>query len=499
LRAITQADVARFAGERIRPGGALLVVAGDVRPEDVLALARRTLGDWTGLPPTAAAEPAVTPAARTEVVLVHKPGAVQSNIVAGFPFITPRDPSAYALTLMNRVLGGGADSRLFMILREEKGWTYGAYSGFSRPRGVGAFQATAEVRTEVTDSALAELVRQLNRMRTEVPADSEIAGAKNYLVGRFPLQIETAEEVATRVASARLLGLPDDYVQRYRERLSAVTRTQFGTAARRYLTTDRMTVVVVGDGPRILAGLRTQGMPVRIVDTEGRPLTEADLSPRAGGVALDASRIAAGTQRYRILVQGNPFGEEVRTIARVQEGGREAWQVITNTNLGPIVRQADTTVVDAASLLPLRVRQGGAVQGQPTFVRLDYADGRVRGSARAPSGPGQMRDVTVDTTVVPGTLDDNQIAIVMSALPYAAQARWSLPVFSGGQGQLRTYQLSVVGEESVTVPAGTYVCWKVEVAGAEQPVTMYVSKEPPVGIVKLELSGMPVSFELVQR
>jgi zinc protease len=497
LQSLTRDDVLGFYRARVTPAGALLVVAGDIAAARVNTLAARYLGAWRGTPAPAPAAAPVAPHAATEIVLVHKPGAVQSNIVAGFPFITPRDPALYALTLANGVLGGGSDARLFMILREQKGWTYGAYSSFSRPRGVGAFRATAEVRTPVTDSSLAELVRQLNRIRGETPADSEITNVKNFLIGRFPLQIETADGIANRVANARLLGLPDDYVVRYRERLAAVTPAQLSAAARRYLTTDRMAIVVVGDGTRILAGLKAQGFPVRIVSTEGAPMTEEDLQPRAAAVSLNVARFGAEQASYRVLVQGNPFGTQTRGVTRVQEGGRDAWQIVGEVSLGPIVHQIDTVVVDAATLAPIRVRQSGTQQGQSTFVRLDYAGGRVRGSAHVlqRSGPS---DVTVDTTVASGTFDDNAIEALLVSLPYAAGGRWALPVFSGGKNQMETLTFSVAGEESVTVPAGTFACWKVDLQGADAPITFYVAKESGA-IVKMELQGAPVVFELTQR
>jgi zinc protease len=497
LRGLTREDVVAFYGSRVKPTGALLVVAGDLTPARVASLAAASLGSWNGAAAAPAAPAAIPVRTASEIVLVHKAGAVQSNIVAGFPFITPRDPAYYALNLMNRVLGGGADSRLFMVLREQHGWTYGAYSGFSRPKGVGAFQATAEVRTEVTDSALAELVRQLDRMRTQVPADSEIAAARNYLVGRFPLTIETADDIAGRVAGARLLGLPDDYVLRYRERLSAVTKVQLAAAARRYLTTDRMVIVVVGDGQRILAGLKAQGLPVRIVDTEGHALAEADLAPHtAPGFAVD--RVSAGTNTYRIMFNGNAFGSETRTVSRVQVGGRDAWQVITSDALGPVGRQDDTTVAEVATLRPISVRQSGTLQGQQVFVRLDYAGGRVRGASRS-VGAGGIEEHQIDTTVTDATLDDNVLALTAVAAPYAAGAHWTVPVFEGGKGALAQVTVSVTGEESVTVPAGTFACWKVDITGGQQPVTMYVTKEAPYMTVKLEITGAPVAMELVSR
>jgi zinc protease len=497
LQGLTREDVLAFYGARVTPSGALLVVAGDVTPARVNALAARSLGGWTGTSAAAPAPVAVPARTASEIVLVHKPGAVQSNIIAGFPFITPRDPNIYALTLANGVLGGGSDARLFMILREQKGWTYGAYSSFSRPHDVGTFQATAEVRTPVTDSALAELLRQLNRIRTEAPADSEITNVKNYLVGRFPLQIETADQIANRVANARLLGLPDDYVLRYRERLAAVTKPQLAAAARRYLTTDKMVVVVVGDGTKIIAGLKAQGLPVRIVSIEGRPMTEEDLAPRAAAVSFAVSRLTAGTQQYRVLVQGNPFGTQSRTTTRAQEGGREAWQVITDVSLGPIIHQADTSTIDAATLAPIRVRQGGTQQGQAVFVRLDYAGGRVRGQAHVLQRTGPA-DLTVDTTVAAGTLDDNALESVALTLPYAAGARWTLPVFWGSKNAMQPITFAVVGEESVTVPAGAFACWKVDVQGGDTPLTFYIAKENPV-VVKMEFQGAPIAFELTQR
>jgi zinc protease len=498
VRAITREDVVRLYGERVRPAGALLVIAGDVSAAQARQLAESSLGGWSGQSAAAPAASAIPTRERTEIVLVNKPGASQSNVVVGLPFITPTSPARYPLTVMNRILGGGADARLFMILREQKGWTYGAYSDFSTPRGVGAFSATVEVRTAATDSALVELRRQLERIRTQPVPDSELQGAKNYLVGSFPRTIETPEQIARQVATARLNGLPDDYVIRYRERLSAVTAPGVRLAAQRWLATDHMTIVVVGDATQLLPKLRAIA-PVRIVDVEGRPLTEADLAPRAAGaVAWAADRIAAGTFTYRVLLQGNPFGEETRRLERATENGRDVWRITTATGLGPIGRQADTTTIDAATLAPIRVRQGGVLQGQQAFVRLDYADGRVRGQARVP-GQGGPRDVTVDTATVAGIIDDNEMGAVIVALPFAAGARWSFPVFSAGEAAVKTYTVVVAGEESVTVPAGTFACWRVEVAGGQVPVTFFVTKEAPYSVVKLELQGVPLAFELTQR
>ena len=499
LRAITREDVVAFFAARGKPAGALLVVAGDVNAADVRARATRAFAGWTGTPAAAAAAPAIPARAATEIVLVHKPGAVQSNILAGFPFITPRDPAVYPLTIANKILGGGTDARLFLILREQHGWTYGSYSYFSRPRDTGHFEANAEVRTGVTDSAVAEMVLQLNRIRTEVPADSEIAAAKNYLVGSFPLTIQTAQQIANAVGSARLLGLPADYVQRYRERLAAVTTPRLAAAARRYFTTDRMVIVVVGDGPALLPGLRARGFPVRIVDVEGRPLTEADLRPQASAVRWQLERIAPMSLTYRVMVQGNPMGQATQQIVRTTDGGRAVLQSMGSVNIGPFVQQTDTVTMDAATLRPIRLRQSGRVQGQEVFVRLDYDGTRVRGQTRTPDRQGAIRDATVDTTVAEGALDDNQLEAVLGALPLAAGGRWTLAAFAGDEQVAQTLSISVSGEESVTVPAGTFDCWRLEVTGGRQTLTFYLTKDSPWVVVKYAMAGAPVSFELTER
>jgi len=253
---------------------------------------------------------------------------------------------------------------------------------------------------------------------------------------------------------------------------------------------------VVGDGTKVLDGLKKIGS-VSIVSVDGAAMTEADLTPHLTSVAFAADRIHAGTQQYRVMLQGNPFGTENRTWTKVQENGHDAWQIITNTEIGPIISQHDTTTIDAASLAPIRVRQGGSLQGQQTSVTLDYAGGRVRGHARAPRPTGIVEQA-IDTTVAASVLDDNELPAVMLALPYAAGGRWSFQVFDSAKNDIATATAVVSGEETVTVPAGAIACWKVDLTGLDQAVTFYIAKDNPA-IVKLEIQGAPIVFELTNR
>jgi len=497
LKAITRDDAVAFYNAHVKPQGALLVVAGDVNAAAVRTLSAQVFAGWRGTPAAAPAFPAIPARTSTEIVLVHKAGAVQSNILAGFTMITPRDPAVYPLTIANKILGGGTDARLFLILREQKSWTYGAYSQFTRPLGMGVFMANAEVRTPVTDSALAEMMHQLERLRNQVPADSEIAAAKNYLVGNFPLTIQTPEQIANAVASARLRGLPDDYVPRFRDRLAAVTRAQLGVADKRFFTTDKMVIVVVGDGTKILGGLKRLGS-VRIVDVEGKPVAEADLTATPSAVAWAPDRLAPSSFTYRVMVQGNAMGQATSATERSSEGDRQVLRLTSSMNLGSMVSQLDTVTVDAASLAPLHLREGGSQGGQAMSMTLDYQRTHVTGHVHVPSQQG-VRDAAVDTTLAEGTLDQNVFSALLTALPLASGAHWLVNAYDGTEGVVRPLTATVVGEDSVTVPAGAFACWKLAVTGGQFPINFYITKTAPYLIAKYELVGPPVVFELTAK
>jgi predicted Zn-dependent peptidase len=284
VNAITAADVRGFAAARMRPRGALLVLAGDVTLDDARALALDALASWSGGPSPAAA-PAAPPAATpTDILLVHRPGSQQSTMMVGNLVQRPGDSLYHASVLANRVVGGGVDSRLFLILREAKGWTYGAYTRLVRRHDRGYFLARAAVRTAVTDSALAELLVQLRRIRNEPVPPAELDGAKGFLIGSFPREIETPQQIAAQVTSVKLLGLGEAYLREYRERLAAVTEAGVTRAARHTIHPDSSVIVVVGDGREVYQGLRAIA-PVRLVDVDGQPLTVEELGGdgQAGG------------------------------------------------------------------------------------------------------------------------------------------------------------------------------------------------------------------------
>jgi zinc protease len=492
-KAITQADVTTFAGRRLRPAGALLVVAGDLTLGRARALAVRAFGTWRGAPPAAAPFPAVPVRRSTDIVLVHRPGSVQANVVLGNPTFLPADTGYYAARMATQVLGGGADARLFLILREQKSWTYGSYAGLDRNRGLGHWVATFEGRTAVTDSALAEILHQIDRIRTELITDSELTAAKGFLIGSFPLTIETPRQIAQVVTTARLLGLGPDYLRLYRERLRAVTALRARAAARRIFRRDALTIVVVGDAKELYDKLKAIAA-VRLVDIDGSPINPADLNPTGAPVAFERSQIVARTDSFQAVLQGKPFGSQVISV----QVSPDSIVYTEATMLGALVQQHTTVVLGAADFAMRHTDQTGTVQNQKSEIHLTYANGRVKGHALVPQGTGAPREVPVDTTVAPGAVDDNLFNLVVTALPLAEGKSFSLNVFSSGEGVTKVATIKVAGVENITVPAGTFAAYRLEISGMQLPVVMYVSTDAPRRLLQVAPVGAPLVFQLVK-
>ncbi|HXI35004.1 MAG TPA: insulinase family protein [Gemmatimonadales bacterium] len=492
--AITRADVARFAATRLKPAGALLVVAGDVTMAQAKALALKTFAGWTGAAPAVVTPPAVSTKRSTDILLVHRAGSVQANIVAGNLTFGPADSGYYAARIASQILGGGADSRLFLILREQHGWTYGSYSALRRHRGVGYFQATAETRTAVADSALKELLHQLDRMRTEPAPDSELVGAKGFLVGSFPLVIETPSQIASQLANASLLGLPADYLQRYRERLNAVTAAQARAAAQRVIKRQALTIVVVGDAEALYDKLSAIA-PVRLVDVDGKPLTLSDLHPTAGVPVLDHAQLVTRADSFQALAQGRPVGYETTTT--LISGDSIVFRAVLDLGGGALHRQS-TIHFAPADWSVTQADVSGTTQGQASETHLTYGGGRVKGRIVSPQPTGTPTTVDVDTTLAAGTYDEGALHVIVPALALGPNKTVNLNVFSGDAGRAGLMQFKVAGIDTVTVPAGKFVAYRVEVSGGQGTVLMHVTRDTPRRIVRIEFVGTPISFELVK-
>lgn len=493
VRSVSRADVEEFHRSRVRPAQALLVLAGAIDSVEAHRLAQQSFGAWTGrgeTPPPARPAPQRQ---RTEIILVHRPGSVQSNIVVGNTTWVPTDTRSYALSLGNQILGGASDARLFQILREAKGWTYGAYSGVDRYRGLGAFSAGAETRTEVTDSALVELLAQMRRMGTEMVPRDEFERQKETMVGRFPLQIETAQQVADQVARARLLGLATDYVQTYRQRVAAVTPEQLQAAARSGMRADAALVVVVGDGLALRERLE-QIAPVTMVDVDGNPMAPTTLMVTAQPLAIDPAALRASSDSFDVMVQGQNFGFQTAALRRNPDGG---WEFTEQSVLGPIIQQR-TSVEFTAALEMLSTEQGGRFQGNDLSLSVTYENGMARGQGITPGAQGMQNVQYANVVVPPGTVDDNLLVALLPYFKWEPNATVQVSVFASGKGVVEQRTFRVMAEEAVVVPLGAFAAYRVSYEGGEAPGTYWIESSAPHRVLKFGPAGVPLEFVRVR-
>jgi zinc protease len=292
-------SVARRAYERILdPAHATLVVGGALGGQDVVEIARRLVGAWARHPGAAAPAPIVDQGSGSGrlVRVVHRPSSVQTEIRIGHPGLPRRIPDYHAVTLMGAILGGLFNSRLNMQLREAKGYTYGAGAGFDMRRGAGPFTARAAVNTEVTVPAILDTITELERMRDTRVTDDELAAARDFLVGVFPLRFETPGAVVGAVSGLAVHGLPLDELTDYRARVEAVDVDAIETAARAHLAVDRAAIVLVGDVDAFGSDLEAAGLGRLVIDRdESAPQLAPDMEAVAAAGPTDVGEEAGPT------------------------------------------------------------------------------------------------------------------------------------------------------------------------------------------------------------
>jgi zinc protease len=270
LDAMTRDDLVRFHRSVFIPNNAAMIVVGDFDQDAIVARIENLFTEWQPGTKPDLNFPSPPKRSAREAYLVDRPGSAQSNIVIANSAITRDNPDYFPMLLMHTILGANASSRLFMNLREEKGYTYGAYSNLDARRLAGTFRVSAEVRTLVTEASLREFFFELERIRSERVADEELSNAKAYLSGVFPIRIETQDGLIDQLVSINMLDLPRDFLHTYRDRVNAVTAEQIQNVAEQYVTPDRAAMVIVGDAAEVIKQIRPFTEVIQIYDTEGK-------------------------------------------------------------------------------------------------------------------------------------------------------------------------------------------------------------------------------------
>ena len=272
LDAVTHDALAEFHKAHYVPDHAVLAVAGDITVAQARSKAEAAFGPWakSGAPLQRPDNPA--PLTGPTLSLVARPASVQTTLLVGTQSIERTSPDYEALTVANRILGG-PEGRLFEHLREQKGYTYGASSGFSSGLFVGSWIANTDVRTEVTDPALTDLLDEIRQMRDMPVSDKELSDTKRAIVAGFARQLESANAVLGDFVDVYMYKLPPDYWDRYPERIQAVTAADVQRVAKKYWPADRLQIVAVGDGSQVVPVLKKLGA-VQEFDADGKPVVK---------------------------------------------------------------------------------------------------------------------------------------------------------------------------------------------------------------------------------
>ena len=284
IAAITRQDLVAFHKTWFGPNNAILAIVGDVSSEEAFNGAERAFGKWAKLetiPPRASELP---PPAR-RLVVIDRPGAVQTEIRVGHVGVPRKHPDYLALDLAIKILGGEGGNRLHRVLRSERGLTYGASADINALKDGGDIVAETDTRSDSTAEALRLIVDELWRLQRQRVSERELADAQAYLTGSFPLTIETPSAIALQVLNAVFYGLDMGELQTFRERVNAITADDIQRVARTYLHPDRLSIVLVGDADVFSKQLAGVGFDkyerIAVTDLD---LASADLRRRTGGV-----------------------------------------------------------------------------------------------------------------------------------------------------------------------------------------------------------------------
>jgi len=266
---ITFQDVVDLYKKRFAPDNAYIVVVGDIKPRAVRKQLKKYFGKWekANLPETAAPEFTAN-APMTQINFIDLPNATQSNIfVTNNVDLKQSDEDYFAALMANNILGGGAEGYLFKNLREDKGYTYGAYSSLGSSRyGISRFTASAKVRNTVADSAVVQFLSEIKRIRTEPVKEETLANAKAKYVGNFVMALERPQTIANYALNIKRNNLPEDFYTNYLESINKVSVEDVKKAANEHFKVDNTRIVIVGKGSEAIENLEKTGIPIKYYD-----------------------------------------------------------------------------------------------------------------------------------------------------------------------------------------------------------------------------------------
>ncbi|TXK78864.1 pitrilysin family protein [Mesonia sp. K4-1] len=291
---VTLDDVSKYYENYISPKNAYLVVVGDIKERDVKKLTKKLFSDWKADVPPSGSLPNLPPVQYTQIDFIDVPNAVQSELrIQNTIDLQMADEDYFPVLVTNQILGGSFGSYLNMNLREEHGYTYGARTSTGDDRYASRFVASASVRNAVTDSAIVETFKEINRIKTEKVSYEDLSNAKNKFAGDFVLRLERPSTIASYALNIETENLPSDFYQKFLQKINAVTQEDIMRVANKYYKTSNMQIVVAGKGAEVIENLEKvelngKKVPVLYFDKEGNKVDKPVLKkPVPEGVTVN--------------------------------------------------------------------------------------------------------------------------------------------------------------------------------------------------------------------
>ncbi|MEO5892667.1 MAG: pitrilysin family protein [Ferruginibacter sp.] len=320
VKGLTLDDIKEAYKNFITPSRSYLTFVGDITPEAAKALATKAFGSWTGKKLTLPVLPIVKNLTKTEIDFVDLPSAVQGELNIGNIINNPMNNKDYhALLITNQILGGGAESKLFMNLREKHGFTYGSYSRIGSGRFQSLFNASAAVRTDKVDSAAAEIFSEILQMRDGKITKEELENAKAKYNGSFALGMEDPARTATYASNILINNLPKDFYRTYLQKINNVTIADIQRVSAQYLSESSSRIVIVGNGEKILPKLMRLGYPVKKYDRYAEPVKEKPVDKKVAETGKNTSNISASeiVESYLKAIGGKDEVKKINSISSV--------------------------------------------------------------------------------------------------------------------------------------------------------------------------------------
>ena len=393
---VTFQDVLDYYKMRFNPNNAYLVVVGDIDVKTAKKQVKKYFKSWEKADLPEVAAPTLTANVKTsEIDFINMPNAVQSNVsVTNNVDLKMTDPDYFTALITNNILGGGGEGYLFKNLREDKAYTYGAYSSLGASRyGVSRFNASAKVRNMVTDSAVVEFLYEMKRIRTE-PVDAQrLKDAKAKYVGNFVMALERPQTIANYALNIKLNNLPDDFYANYLENINNVSVEDIQRVAQKYISIDQARVIVVGKGSEVITNLEKVGLPINYYDEYANPIDKPEFTkPIPAGVT--ASTVIAGyiekiggldklksvksvSNTAEVTIAGAPF----KPLAVIKQMNGKFSMEMSVAGMGTLVKQKFNGESGYAEQQGMKInmsdKEVAKLKGQSIFPELNFTEDKM--------------------------------------------------------------------------------------------------------------------------